>query len=90
LEAAEVDEAEEVLDVVLPADDQAPKVVKPGKKAFDPPSSAVSTQWAPVLGNAAVAAVGRDHFDAVSIFKFGIQLVGVIGLVADQPLRQFV
>ena len=47
-------ETEEVFDVVLPADDQAAKVMKPGKKAFDPPSPAVSTQRVPVLGDAAV------------------------------------
>src|SRR6185312_11179524 len=59
-------------------------------KAFDPPSPAVSTQRAPVLGDAAVAALGRHHFNAVSFFKLGVQLVGIVSLVADQPLRQLV
>src|SRR6185312_17053766 len=55
-----------------------------------PPSPAVSTQRAPVLGDAAVAALGRHHFNAVSFFKLSVQLVGIVSLVADQPLRQLV
>jgi hypothetical protein len=64
--------------------------VKPGKKALDPPAPSVTAQRAAVLGNSAIAAIGRDHFDSVLFFKVRIELVGIIGLVANEPRRQLV
>jgi hypothetical protein len=53
--ATEAHHAKEVLDVVLPADHQPPKMMEPGEKSFDSPASAVAPQrttilrWRPAL-----------------------------------------
>ena len=63
----------------------------PGKKPFDLPSSSISAQRAPVLGLAlSLAAVGRDHLDAVFGGELLVERVGVVGFVADEPCREFV
>src|SRR5207245_9811307 len=46
LHATETNHAEEVLDVVLPANHEPPKMMQPGEKSFDSPTSAVATQRA--------------------------------------------
>jgi hypothetical protein len=50
LYATETHHAEEILDVVLPADDQAAKMVQPSKESFHSPTPAVAPQWATVRG----------------------------------------
>jgi hypothetical protein len=90
-EASELGEAEEVFDVVFPSCDEAAEVVHPGKEPFHFPASGVATQLSPVLRlSLSVAAVGRDHFDAVFFAHLLIQCGRVVGLVADQPLGQLV
>jgi hypothetical protein len=44
LHATQAHYAEEVLDVVLPADDQPTKVMQPGKESFHSPTPAVTPQ----------------------------------------------
>jgi hypothetical protein len=48
-EASELDEAEEVLGVILPADKDAALPLDPGEEAFYQPPSGVSSESAPVL-----------------------------------------
>ena len=48
-----MDEAEEVLDVVFPAHDEAAELVHPGEQPFYFPAAAVAPQRAPILGFAA-------------------------------------
>src|SRR5271157_4781581 len=85
LEAGEVDEAEEVLDVVLPTSDEAAEVVHPGEQAFYFPTSAVAPQLTSVLGLAAPPAIGRDQLDAVFRFELFIEPIRIVGFVADEP-----
>jgi len=87
VEAGEVEEAEEVLDVVFPSSNESAEVVQPGEEPLHLPASLVAPQLATVLRFAAPAAVGRNQLDAVFVLKLFIQLVGVVSLVADQPLR---
>lgn len=82
-----MDEAEEVLDVVFPAGDESAEVVHPGKEPLDLPSSLVAPQWAAVLRLAAPAAIRRNQFDAVFLFEFFVEPIGVVGFVADEPGR---
>ena len=66
VQAGQMDEAEEVLDVVFPSDDESAEVVHPCKESLDFPASAVTAQLPAVLGLLfAIAAVGSDHLDAV-------------------------
>ena len=77
---------QKILGVALVTHNQSPKVLKPRKQPLDLPASAVSAQAAPVLSLVLpVAAVRRDHFDSI-LSQFGIQLVRVVGIVADQIL----
>ena len=64
--ACELRESEEVFDVVFPSRDESAEVMHPCKEAFDFPTSSVAAQLSSVLGlSFAVAAVGRDHLDAL-------------------------
>jgi hypothetical protein len=65
VQAGEVDEAEEILDVVLPSGDEAAEAVHPGKEPLHFPAPAVAAQLAAILTPAPVAPVGRDHLDAI-------------------------
>jgi hypothetical protein len=49
LHATQTHHAEEVLEVVLPTDDQPTKVMQPGKESFHSPTPAVAAQRATVL-----------------------------------------
>ncbi len=85
LYATETHHAEEVLDVVLPADNQAAKMVQPSKESFHSPTPAVAPQRPTVLcGFLALAAMGCDHLDAISPGQIAVQGVTVVGFVADQ------
>jgi hypothetical protein len=89
LHATETNHAEEVLDVVLPADHQPTKMMEPGKQSFDPPTSAVAAQRAAILRRGStLSAMGCDHLDAVALGQVAIQAVAVVSLVADQSLRE--
>src|SRR2546430_4253677 len=81
--------AEEVLDVVLPANHEPPKMMQPGEKSFDSPTSAVATQRATILRRpSALSAMRCDHFDAIALGQLSIQAVTVVGFVADQSCRE--
>jgi len=86
----ELDEAEKVFDVVLPASDEATEVVHPGEQPFYLPTMAVTAQFAAVLRLASVAPIRRNHFNVVLFGEFLVELVRVVGFVADEPRREFV
>ena len=89
LYATETHHAEEVLDVVLPADHQSTKVMQPSKESFHSPTPAVPPQRATVLcGFAALSAMRCDHLDAIALGQISIQAVTVVGFVADQSRRE--
>ena len=90
MDASELDEAEEVFDVELPTRDEPAEVVHPGEEAFYLPAFLVTAKLAPILRFASVAAVRGDHLDAVFVFEFLVELVGVVCLVADQSCGQVV
>lgn len=49
-QASELDEAEKVLRVELPADQQASTPLNPGEEAFDQPATSIAAELAAVLG----------------------------------------
>ena len=67
-EASELDEAEEVLWVELPSNQDAALPLNPGEEAFDELASLVSHQPAAILCRwlGAVRAMGSDQLDAVT------------------------
>jgi len=84
LHATQAHHAEEVLDVVLPTDDQPTKVMQPGKESFHSPTPAVAAQRATVLcGFPALSAMGCDHLDATALGQIAVQGVTVVGFVTD-------
>src|SRR5262249_15260947 len=66
-EASELYEAEEVLGVVFPTDEDAALPLNPSKEALHEPASHITAQPSPILRGrlASVAAMRRDHLDAV-------------------------
>jgi hypothetical protein len=91
LHATETNHAEEVLDVVLPADHQPTKIMQPGKQPFHSPTSAVAAQRTTILRRRlALSTMRCDHLDATAFGQISIQAVTVIGLVADQSRREVI
>jgi hypothetical protein len=90
VKAAELHEAEEILDVVLPSGDEAAEGVHPGEEPFYFPAATVATQLSPILSLAAPAPIGCDQFDVVFLGELLVELVRVVGFVADEPGREFV
>ena len=85
-----MNKTEKVVDVVLPADDESAEVMEPSKQPFHLPAPPVAAEGPAILGLAPAAPVGRDHFDAVDLRELPIELVRIIGLVADEPVRHSV
>ena len=69
---------------------KAAEVLPPGKKPFHFPAPAIAPQCPPILSLATIAPVGGDHLYPPILFQLGIELVTVVGFVADEPLGQFV
>ena len=90
LQAGEVDEAEEVLDVVFPSGDESAEVVHPGKQPFHFPTFFVAPQLSSILGFAAPPAIGRDQLDAVVLFELFVEPIRVVGFVPNESGGQFV
>jgi hypothetical protein len=84
-----MDEAQVIERMPLITDDQTPKIAQPGEKAFNLPTPPIASEWTPILrsGTDTSAAMGRDHLDA-QVSQLCIQRIGIIGFVADQPLRE--
>ena len=86
-EASELDKAEEVLGVVLPAHEDAALPLNPGEEALDEPASRLTAEPSSILrGHLAVGAMWRNHLDAVAS-QLLVQGIAVVGAVADQILR---
>ena len=85
----ELEHAEEVSDVVLPASDEPPRVLEPRKEALDFPATPRPPQGAAVLGcDVAAAAMPGDHLDAVVLAEPRIERIAVIPAIADQARRE--
>jgi hypothetical protein len=79
LHATETNHAEEVLDVVLPADHQPTKMMEPSEESFHSPTSAIAAQLTTILRRRpAFSAMGCDHLDAVTLGQVPIQTVTVV------------
>lgn len=76
-----------IFSVIFVAHNQSPEVEQPGKQPLDFPSPHVATQRPAVLRLASLGSVWRNHLCAVVLHQALIQLVAIIRLVADQPLR---
>ena len=89
--ASELNHPEEILWVVLPANDNATVIMEPSKQTLDFPAATIAPQHAAVLGDgfAAVPAVRRDQFHTEMFADALIQRIAVVGFVADQSLRYF-
>lgn len=66
-EASELDEAEEVLWVVLPSDQDAPLPLNPGEETFNEPPPCISAEPPTVLGwrSDAVGTMRSNQLDAI-------------------------
>src|SRR5215831_3868053 len=87
-EAGELYEAEEVLGVVFPTDEDAALPLNPSKEALHEPASHIAAQPSPILRGrlASVAAMRRDHLDAV-LAQLLIEWIAIVGAIANQILR---
>lgn len=88
--AGQLQHAEKVLDVILPAGDEPAGVVQPGEEAFDLPATTGATQRASILSRGATAAaMPGDHLDVVLFAQDLIEDVAVVAAIADQSVGEF-
>ena len=85
-----MDKAEVIERISLVAHHQPTEVAQPGEEPLDLPAAPVTPQGPPILrlGPGAIAPVGGDHLDAQRRER-GIQRIGIVGAVANEPLGQF-
>lgn len=72
--------------MILVANSKATKIVQPSEQPFDLPAPLIPPQGAAILGLPSVTPIGSDHLNP-SPFQFRVQLIAVVSLVANQPLR---
>ena len=82
-----MDEAEEILGIVLPAHQDTTLPLDPGKEALYQPAACVSPQAAAVLRRRlhAALAVRCDHLDAVPA-QAVVERIAVVGAITDKIL----
>jgi hypothetical protein len=90
--ACELNHPEEILWVVLPANDDATIIMEPSKQTLDFPATAIAAQHAAVLGDrsAPIPAVRRDQLHMETFADPLIQRIAVVGFIANQSFRRFV
>jgi len=87
-DAAELQEAEEVVGVALVAGDEPPEAQQPGEEPLDAPPASVPSELSSVLGHVStIALVGCDHVYA-PLGKLSVERIAVIRPVTDETFRQ--
>ena len=89
--AAEVEEAEEVFGLEVPASREPAPAFEPGEEALDFPAALVAAEGAAVLLASALdaaAALGSDELDAALVGESASERAAVPGAVGDQSRRQ--
>src|SRR5712691_5533595 len=89
-DTGELDQADVVLDVVFVTNHQAAEVVEPSEQPLDFPPALEATQGSTVLsfGFGSTAPTMRgDHFSAKTVEHFLVEPIAVIGLIANELLR---
>jgi hypothetical protein len=89
--ACKLNHPEEILWVVLPANDDATVIMEPSKQALDFPSTTVAPQDAAILCgcSGSPSVVRRDHLHTETLANQRIEWIAVVGAVTDQPLGSF-
>ena len=91
VEAGQVDEAEEILDVIFPSGNKAAEIVHPCKEPLHFPAFSISAQPAAILSSVfASTPVRSNQFDPVLVLELRVERVRVVRLVANEPCREFV
>src|ERR1700732_608293 len=87
---SELNHPEEILWVVLPANDGTTKVMKPGEQTFHFPATPVAAQNTPVLRSRCDAheLVRCDELHAISLVDALIQRIAVVSAVTDHAFRE--
>ncbi len=88
--ARELDKAEEVHRVILPAYQEPPLPLQPGEKSLDDPASPVAAQSSPILclPLLTIGAVRRDHLHTF-FSQLLVEFVAVVRAITDQvPLQE--
>lgn len=89
--APEVEEAEEVVGLDVPAGREPPPSLEPGKEPFDLPAPLVAPQRSAILLAIALstaAAFRRDELDAALVGESAAESAAVPRFVGDQSRRQ--
>src|SRR5579864_2508411 len=86
---SEMENAREVLQIILVTRDQPTIILEPCKQQLNLPSLTIATQRSSILRHvSAVRAMRCDHLHT-SFGEFLIELVGVVGIIANQTLDRF-
>jgi hypothetical protein len=75
--------------MVFVSHSEFPKILEPGKKPFNFPSSSISSKCSAILGFRLLStlSMGGNHFYAAFIHQGFIKAVTIICFIANQPIR---
>ena len=75
--------------MVFVSNNNSPKILQPGKQAFDFPSTPITPKLSAILGRRlfAPSAVRRDHLNAALSQKLMIKFVAIICFIANKLVR---
>jgi hypothetical protein len=91
VEAGQMHEAEEILDVVFPSRDEAAEVVHPGEEPLHLPAFSIAAERAAILSSAfPPASIGRNQLNSILFRELRVERVRVVRFVTDEPGREFV
>jgi hypothetical protein len=76
--------------MVFVSNNNSPKILQPGKQAFDFPSTPITPKLSTILGRRlfSSSAVRRDHLNATLIQKLLIKTVTIISFIANKFIRR--
>ena len=76
--------------MVLISNNNSPKILQPGKQAFDFPSTPITPKLSAILGRRlfASSAMRRDHLNTALMQKLLIKTVAIISFVANKLIRR--
>lgn len=82
--------SQEVFRMKFESYDKTAEVLQPGEQALNLPAASIAPQRSSVLRFASFLPVRGNHFNAPTLFQLGVKLVAVVGLVADQAVRELI
>lgn len=88
-QAAEMDEAEEVLGLAFPTSRNSPPTLEPSEEPFDLPAAPVAAELSTILVPPTPLLLGGDEIDSALLHQALLERTSIPSLVGNQAGRKF-